>query len=544
MNPLDLHNFIRLLLAWDAEHITALCTGLIFGAIVTWAVAKNFIRRRVQMEDDEALALRLRAKRLTEEGVDKDAAYQELRKDSDEKINALHKQMAELLKSAHAQAVEFQQAQHDLNEVRDEARAQAQRAEAERNEKQYLLDENRRLSQDREQIQDAYNQNAALTQQNTELAATVRALQQRTDAETAKARELGEQCERLRDSLDERERHDVGKEDLELEVNHLREKIQLVTDLDGKFWERSPQFGTPPFRPVRGKVAKIIAVANLKGGVGKTTLTANLGAALANRGYRVLLVDLDYQQSLTTLCLPPEKASQVLELGRVVRHVFKTPHAPDQVAWQNLTEITNPLQMHLLATDEWLVDEEERAKFAWLLDESSRDVRYLFRSAFHAPRFQERFDVILFDCPPRLTTACINALAASDFVLIPVLLDKISADAVPRLLGWMEQLRIRHVCLNLGQAGIVGNEGRTHGGEWIRAHQDILHRLREHCRGRKLAVDLFEQVVPFKSEFAEAAERHTFASLGNTLAPVFSQLVDELITRKVIHESPRLAAVH
>ena len=63
------------------------------------------------------------------------------------------------------------------------------------------------------------------------------------------------------------------------------------------------------------------------------------------------------------------------------------------------------------------------------------------------------------------------------------------------------------------------------------------------CPRDGLAVHHFEQVIPYQSEFAEAAERHTFASLGRNLQPVFSHLVDELITRKVIHEGPRLATV-
>jgi cellulose biosynthesis protein BcsQ len=540
MNPLDVHNFVRLLLEWDAERISALVTGLLFGGFAVWTYARHKISQ-VQEEDATAVAQKWRLRRLEEDVQAKDASLQELKKQKDDEVNELHKQLTELLRTAHAQAVQWEQAQEELSRHHDEVSGLTQRVEEERKQKQYLFDENRRLTQDRAEVQS--DQLDALRQENAELQASLRSLEQRAEGQALKARELAELCERLRDAADERE-PEAGRAELEEEVERLRHKIQLVTDLEGKIWEQPPAFGTPPFRPARNRVTKLIAVANLKGGVGKTTVTANLGAALAARGYRVLLVDLDYQQSLTDLCLRPEKAHQVRELGRFVRNIFRSTQAPDQVAWQNLTELTDPLPMHLLATDEGLVDDEERAKIAWLLEQSERDVRYLFRGAFHAPRFQEKFDVILFDCPPRLTTACINALAACDFVLTPVLLDKVSADAVPRLLKWLEQLRACHVCLNLSRVGIVGNEGRRHGGEWKRAHQDMLVQLQEHAGGKKLAVDVFEQVIPYKSEFAEAAERHTFAALGPTLAPVFNELVDELITRKVIHESPRLAAVH
>src|SRR6516225_7717297 len=59
----------------------------------------------------------------------------------------------------------------------------------------------------------------------------------------------------------------------------------------------------PPFLSMSVRKIRFLAVMNLKGGVGKTTLTANVGVALSRKGFRVLLVDLDFQGSLTRLCL-------------------------------------------------------------------------------------------------------------------------------------------------------------------------------------------------------------------------------------------------
>jgi len=413
----------------------------------------------------------------------------------------------------------------------------------------------RRLLAARQRQESAWGaQVSELMRTSADLQAGVQALRQSRDVEAEKARQLNEQCERLQEIVDEhagaRERLQQELDDwqrqragLEELVAALQRKVRLATDLEGKIWEQPPGANIPAFREPANGTAKIIAVANLKGGVGKTTLTANLGAALASRGYRVLLVDLDYQQSLTNLCLLPEKAAQVRIIGRWVRHLFSAPQPPEEVAWQNLTDLIEPVALHLLATDERLVDEEERAKMSWLLEPGQRDVRYLFRAAFHSPRFQREFDVILFDCPPRLTTACVNALACSDFVLIPVLLDKTSADAVPRLLKWLNQLRSCHVFPELSQAGVVGNEGRLYNGDWTRPQRDVLQDLKDHCPAGPVSVYHFKEVVPYRSEFAEAAARHSFAALGKALHPVFSHLVDELITRKVIHESPRLATV-
>jgi cellulose biosynthesis protein BcsQ len=469
-----------------------------------------------------------------------------------ESITALqnnHQVLAERIMGLTNEKLELQSAvqtlQQKLDTQTDEVWSLNQRLQGEWMDKQQLQSSNWQLEQQRAEMQALLDEQQAkvnaltarLTNEKAEYQAAVQNLQQRLDAEGVKVRQINEQCERLKE-----ENAGPAREELQSELGVLRKKVRLVTDLQGKVWEQPPAPDIPAFRTGRAG-AKLIAVCNLKGGVGKTTLTANLGALLAKRGYRVLLVDLDYQQSLTTLCLRDDKAAQVRIFGRVVRHLFSSPQPLDLVAWQNLTDLDGFAQMHLLATDEWLVDEEEQAKFTWLLEPGQRDVRYLFRSAFHAPRFQQAFDVILFDCPPRLTTACVNALACSDYALIPVLLDKVAADAVPRLLHWLNRLQGCNVCPNLTRAGVLGNEGRPFKGDWTQSQRAILQYLKDTCPTGPVSVYHFEQVVPFKSEFAEAAEKHTFASLGKALAGVFSNLVDELIQGKVIHESPRLAAV-
>ena len=65
-------------------------------------------------------------------------------------------------------------------------------------------------------------------------------------------------------------------------------------------------------------------------------------------------------------------------------------------------------------------------------------------------------DVILIDCPPRLTAGSINALAASDYVLIPVLLEEDSAAAVPRMIAWLKRFQSAS-CADLNILGVVGN---------------------------------------------------------------------------------------
>src|SRR5205807_938036 len=93
------------------------------------------------------------------------------------------------------------------------------------------------------------------------------------------------------------------------------DQIQAIVDLEGKFWEKPPQGEVAPFRVRDNGQPPIIALVNLKGGVGKTTLTAHLGATFWQSGQRTLLADLDNQGSLTALCLSAEQLQDVRRGG-------------------------------------------------------------------------------------------------------------------------------------------------------------------------------------------------------------------------------------
>lgn len=319
--------------------------------------------------------------------------------------------------------------------------------------------------------------------------------------------------------------------------------IQAIVEREGKFWETTPNGATPAFRPLKPDRAPIIALVNLKGGVGKTTLTANLGATLWTHGQRTLLVDLDNQGSLTQLCLFAEDVQDLHRGGgRFVHHLFKSSTPNADLAWDNLTRLGETEGM-LLAADEKLADVEEHAKATWLLQPHSRDVRYTLRQALHAPAIQERFDAILLDCPPRLSTACINALACCDFVLMPVLLDKTSMDAVPRLLTWLRLLKERGVCAEMRVLGVLAN--RTRYREKLTGRErDRWSSLADKCSTAwGEPVHLFERWIPDKVLFAEAAETRKLAALADELAPIFKDLLTELKERNAIHDRRRPAAV-
>ena len=280
------------------------------------------------------------------------------------------------------------------------------------------------------------------------------------------------------------------------------------------------------------------AVTNLKGGVGKTTLTANLAATYVQQGKQVLVVDLDFQASLTGCCLGPDGMRALKrDGGKWIDNVFQANADPIRVAMRSLTRIDGN-GMHLLAASENLFDLEEQAKARWLMNLAGPDIRCLLRGALHDPSFADRFDIILLDCPPRWTPASINALTCCDYVLIPVLLDKISADAVPRLLQWLHNLKSIKIYEEMNVLGVIAN--RTYPREKLIAKEA---RIWESLPGRctdawKHPVHHFEQVIRNKSEFAEAAgTTHVFAATMPGLQDMFVALVDEIETQRSRYES-------
>lgn len=319
--------------------------------------------------------------------------------------------------------------------------------------------------------------------------------------------------------------------------------IQAIVDLEGRFWEKPPRGEVPAFRPLEAGRPPIIALVNLKGGVGKTTLTANLGAALWQHGHRTLIADLDNQGSLTALCLPDERLHDVrLGDGKFVHHVLRADPPDGAVLWDNLTHLGDT-EGWLLAATESLAEVEEHAKATWLLKPEVRDVRYDLRRALHDPLIQDRFDAILLDCPPRLSTACVNALTCADYALMPVLLDKTSLDAVPRLLKWLRLLRGHGVCPELRVLGVLANRTRFKD-KLTGLQKDRWSSLADKCRvAWGEPVHLFERWIPDKARFAEAAESRKLAALDDELAPIFKDLLAELKRRNAIHDRRRPAAV-
>ena len=155
-------------------------------------------------------------------------------------------------------------------------------------------------------------------------------------------------------------------------------------------------------------MATVIAVANQKGGVGKTTTTANLGAALALRGRRVLLVDLDPQGNLTSAFGLEKDVQQTVAESLLDRRV---PLPVVTVANGSTGDPTNNTQhLSVVPAAVGLASAE-----AQLMNKLGRELRLRDQLL----NVHERYDYIMIDTPPSLGVLTINALVAATKVIIP-----------------------------------------------------------------------------------------------------------------------------
>lgn len=184
--------------------------------------------------------------------------------------------------------------------------------------------------------------------------------------------------------------------------------------------------------------AKIFAIANQKGGVGKSTSTINIAHVLVEQGKRVLIVDCDPQSSASIICgVTPQQIRVLQEEGKTIYFALvKNVSLESLIIGENPSLI--PASIRLANAETEMVNPYGAAS---VLREKIEPLR-------------SRFDVILIDCPPTLSMLTVNALSAADAVLIPCKTDYLSIMGIQLLLETIENVR-RRVNPTLTIAGIL-----------------------------------------------------------------------------------------
>ena len=222
-------------------------------------------------------------------------------------------------------------------------------------------------------------------------------------------------------------------------------------------------------------MARIISVANQKGGVGKTTTTVNLGASLSYYGKKVLLIDIDAQGNATS-GIGIKKADVVKDIYDVLVNEEPIRNVIHQTSRENLDIVPATIQLAGAEIE--------------LTPMMARETR--LKSALK--EVQDDYDYILIDCPPSLGHLTINSFTASDSILIPVQCEYYALEGLSQLLNTIRLVQ-KHFNPELEIEGVLLTmyDARTNLGA------DVVEEVRKYFRER-----VYDTIIPRNIRLSEA----------------------------------------
>ncbi|MFG6367489.1 MAG: AAA family ATPase [Lachnospiraceae bacterium] len=189
---------------------------------------------------------------------------------------------------------------------------------------------------------------------------------------------------------------------------------------------------------------KVVSVINYKGGVGKTTITANLASEMAHRGKKVLVIDLDPQTNLTFSYIKVEKWSSDYEKNRTIKYWFDSIIDGTRPIPTFRELIVKKSGVDLICSHLGLIDVDIELA-AGLSAGTERQHRNNFIKTYsyiknELVKLEQEYDIVLFDCPPNFSIVTKNALIASDYYIVPAKMDYLSTLGINQLKNHVDSL--------------------------------------------------------------------------------------------------------
>lgn len=251
---------------------------------------------------------------------------------------------------------------------------------------------------------------------------------------------------------------------------------------------------------------KTIAVANQKGGVGKTTTVVNLAACMAEKGVKVLLIDMDAQGNATTGCGIRKKDLQKSSYDLLTDENVKLSDLVIKTPYHNLWIV--PSTMDLAGAELELAEAQGRAK--------------RLENALKTAETENLFDFILIDCPPSLGLVTINALTAADTVLIPIQCEFFALEGLSQLTNTVKQVKkVYNPQLDIEGVLITMFDGR------LNLTMQVLAEVKKY-----FASKTFKTVIPRNVRISEAPSHGkpiNYYDRGSKGSKAYAELAEEIL---------------